>query len=62
MLTDYPHSKNIHNLRVVKFFNSKNKKSIEHLQIILKLQKSFTTCKWGIMYMTSKTKFYFMKQ
>jgi hypothetical protein len=26
------------------------------LNRILKFQVSFTTCKWGVMYMTSKTK------
>jgi hypothetical protein len=24
--------------------------------IVLKIQESFTTCKWGVMYMTSKGK------
>ncbi len=54
MLIDYPHSKSTHNLKVVKFKNLLTK--------ILKFQKSFTTCKWGVMYMTSKTKLQFMKQ
>jgi len=30
MLIDYPHSKSIHNLKVVKFETFKNQKSIEH--------------------------------
>jgi len=48
----YPHSKNVHNLKVVK---------LERFQIqsmFLKFQdfKSFITCKWGVMYITFKTK------
>ncbi len=53
MLIVYPHSKNTHNLEVMKFefFKIKNP-----LNRILKFQKSFTTCKWDVMYMASKTK------
>jgi hypothetical protein len=32
------------------------------LNIINFFQKSFTTCKWDVMYMTSKAKLYFMIQ
>jgi hypothetical protein len=54
MLIDYPHSKNTHNLKVVKL------KKL--LNIILEFQESFTTCKWGVMYITSKIEFYFVKK
>jgi hypothetical protein len=54
MLIDYPHSKNIHNLKFLKIKNMLNK--------ILNFQKPFTTFKWGVMYMTFKAKFYFMIQ
>jgi hypothetical protein len=53
MLIDYPRSKNTHNLKVVKF---EIKKIKNLLNGILKSQKSFTTRKWGVMYMTFKTK------
>jgi hypothetical protein len=59
MLIDYPHSKNTHNLKVVKFEFLKIKNL---LNIILKFQKSFTTCKWGVMYMISKKIIQFMKK
>jgi hypothetical protein len=49
MLSDYPHSKNTHNLWNLKFF-----KKINLLNKNLKIQESITTCKWGVMYMTSK--------
>ncbi len=51
MIIDYPHSKNTHNLKVVKILKIRNL-----LNRILKLQKSFTTCKWGVIYIISKTK------
>jgi hypothetical protein len=38
-----------------------NLKKIKNLlNKILRFQKSFTTCQWGVMYMTSKEIFYFM--
>ncbi len=47
MLIDYPHSKNTHNFFLKLNLLNKN----------LQFQESFTTpCKWGVMYMTSKTK------
>jgi len=46
----YTHSKNIHNSKVVEFENFKNSK------YVLNFQKSFTTCKWGVKYMTWKKK------
>ncbi len=57
MVIDYPNSKNTHNLKFMEF---------EHLKIEnllskkLKFQKFFTTCKWGVMYMTFTMKYYFM--
>jgi hypothetical protein len=39
-----------------KLWNFKFQKNKNLLNIILKFQKSFTTCKWGVMYITSKTK------
>jgi hypothetical protein len=57
MLIDYSHSKNIHNLKVMKFLILKIKNIFN---IIKKIQEYFTTCKWGVM--TSKTKLEFMKQ
>ncbi len=56
-LIDYPHSKNTHNLKFMNVLILTNSKSI-----FKKIQKFFTTCKWGVMYMTSKTKLQFMKQ
>ncbi len=57
MLINYPHSKKIYKLNFMEF----QKKIIKNLlNIILKFQESFTTWKWGVMYMTSKVKFYFM--
>jgi hypothetical protein len=44
-------SKNTHNVKYVKFEIFRNSKYIS------KFQKSFTTCKWGVMYMTYETKF-----
>jgi len=51
MIIDYPHSKSTHNLKVVKFKKIKNL-----LNKNFKFQKSFTTCKWGVIHITSKTK------
>jgi hypothetical protein len=53
MLIDYSHSKNIHNLKVVEFEISKIKNLLNKIS---NFQKSFTTCKWDVMYMTFKTK------
>jgi hypothetical protein len=39
-----------------------NKKKKNLLNRILRFQDSFTTCEWGVMYMTSKAKLYFMIQ
>jgi hypothetical protein len=50
MLIDYPHSKNTPNLKVVEFEILKIKKLLNRIK---KIQESFTTCKWGVMYMTS---------
>jgi hypothetical protein len=59
MLIYYPHSKNIRNLNFLEFeiFFKKNL-----LNENLRFQKFFTTCQWGVMYMTSKAKLYFMIQ
>ncbi len=46
----YPNSKNTHNLR---FMNCKNFRDSNY---VLKFQKSITTCKWSVEYMTYKTK------
>ncbi len=59
MLIDYPHLENTHNLKFVDFEFFKNKNL---LNTVKKFQKSFTTCKRGVMYMTSKKKLYFMIQ
>jgi hypothetical protein len=53
MLIDCPHSKkftiwNFWNFKILKVKNMLNKN--------LKFQESFTTCKWGVMYMTSINK------
>jgi hypothetical protein len=47
MLIDYPHL-------IWKLWNLKILKNLNLLNRILKFQESFTTCKWGVMYMTSK--------
>ncbi len=44
-----PTLKNIHNLKDMEFEIFRNSKYFS------KFQKSFTTCKWGVMYMTYKT-------
>jgi hypothetical protein len=49
MLIEYPHSKKHLQFKICEILKIKNL-----LNIILKLQKSFTICKWGVMYMTSK--------
>ncbi len=56
ILIDYPHSQfeSCENFKILKIKNILNKN--------LKFQKSYTTCKWGVMYMTSKTKLQFMEQ
>jgi hypothetical protein len=59
MLIDYPHSKNIHNLKFVELIFFKIK---DLLNKILRFQESFTTCQWGVMYMTFKEIFSFMIQ
>jgi len=48
----YPHSKNIHNLKL------QNLKTLENSNYVSKSPnfKSLTTCKWGVIYMTFKTK------
>jgi hypothetical protein len=51
--------KHTHNL---KFLELKILKIKNLLNIILRFQDSFATCQWGVMYMTSKAKFYFMIQ
>jgi hypothetical protein len=53
MIVGYcPHSKNVHNLKVElgKFSNSK------YVFKIPRFQESFIACKWGVMYITYKTK------
>jgi hypothetical protein len=60
MLIDYPHSKNIHKVEIYGIQKLKKIKSL--LNKISKFQKFFTTCKWGEMYMMSKTNLYFMIQ
>jgi len=44
MLIDYSHKKT----QILKIKNL--------LNILLRVQESFNTCKWGVMYMTFKTK------
>jgi hypothetical protein len=56
ILIDYPHSKSTHNLKI----DFKILKNLILINRILNFQKFFTTCKWGVMYMTSKAKLYFM--
>jgi len=46
----YPHSKNTHNLKDMKFEIFTISKFFQ----FSKFQKSFTTCKWGVMSMTYK--------
>jgi hypothetical protein len=45
-------SKNTHNSKDMEFFFSKFKVFLKKF----KFQKSFTTCKWGVMWMTYKKK------
>jgi hypothetical protein len=59
IVTYYPQSKNTHNLKIMELKKIKIKNLLNK---ILKFQKSFTTCKWDVMYMTSKTKLYFIIQ
>jgi hypothetical protein len=48
--TYYPSSKNTHNLKDMEFLNFKNSKYFSNFQ------ESFTTCKWGVMWMKYKMK------
>jgi hypothetical protein len=50
MLIDYPLKKHS------QFESCENFKIKNLLNKILKFQESFMTCKWGVMYITSKTK------
>ncbi len=50
--TYYPSSKNIHNLKDMEFYFFKFKVFFKFLNF----QKSFTTCKWGVMCTTYKPK------
>jgi hypothetical protein len=49
-------------LTIWKLWNLKNFKVKNLLNKNLKFQESFTTYKWGVMYMTSKAKLYFIIQ
>jgi hypothetical protein len=52
IITYYPHSKNIHNLKDVTFNFSLNSKYFSNS----KFSKVLITCKWGVMCMTYKKK------
>jgi hypothetical protein len=54
IVTFYPHTKNTHNLRVVECEFFRNSKYI--CFNFFEFQNSFTTYKWGVMYMTYKSK------
>jgi hypothetical protein len=49
----FPHSKNTHNLKFMKFEFDQNSM---YVFIISKVQKYFTTCKWCVIHMTYKRK------